>query len=96
MIVYVDGEPRDIYTYTEIHRVIKIGRVHRIGGPAVIWPHGAKEWRVNGKLHREDGPAVDFGDGRNEWYLNGERYTFNEFLTKLPVEDAIMVKLTWG
>lgn len=33
------------------------GKLHRIGGPARIWPDGAEEWRQNGFLHRTDGPA---------------------------------------
>jgi hypothetical protein len=32
--------------------------LHREDGPAVIWPHGTKEWYQNGVLHREDRPAV--------------------------------------
>ena len=50
------------------------GRYHRVDGPAVIWPSGTQEWRINGKLHRENGPAVIYVDGMLEWYINNGRH----------------------
>jgi hypothetical protein len=51
------------------------GQLHREDGPAVIWPNGGKEWRINGKLHREDGPAHVFDKYNIYWYINGKRIT---------------------
>jgi len=51
----------------------KKGRFHRIGGPAIIWKDGHKQWRRNGVLHRLDGPADVWEDGITElWYINGK------------------------
>lgn len=47
------------------------GVLHRIGGPAIEYPNGDKEWWVNGKLHREDGPAIEWSNGIKKWYRNG-------------------------
>ena len=48
------------------------GKLHRLGGPAVIWANGQKEWWIDGKPHRLDGPAIDSVDGIKIWYVNGE------------------------
>ena len=46
--------------------------LHRVGGPAVEFADGTKEWYLNGQLHREDGPAVEFAGVKKQWYLNGQ------------------------
>ena len=46
--------------------------LHREDGPALEYPNGDKEWRLNGKYHREDGPAIEYADGSKEWRLNGK------------------------
>jgi hypothetical protein len=71
------------------------GLCHREGGPAIEYADGTKIWCMNGKFHRLDGPAIEDVNGTIEWYLNGEQYSFEEFLAKLPVEDAILVALEW-
>jgi hypothetical protein len=68
---------------------------HREDGPAVEWSSGSKEWWVNGKLHRIDGPAVEYATGEKYWYLNGERFSFEEFLKKIPEEYAVLLALEW-
>lgn len=64
------------------------GQLHRLDGPAVVFPFGTKMWLKNGKLHRLDGPAIIYGTGQKplsitctseEWYINGVRYTEDEF-----------------
>lgn len=47
------------------------GELHRIGGPAIIYDSGVKNWYRNGKLHREDGPAMEYPGGRACWFLDG-------------------------
>jgi hypothetical protein len=49
------------------------GKQHRIDGPAVEHPTGAKYWYIFGELHRDGGPAVEYGDGSKEWWLFGEQ-----------------------
>ena len=44
---------------------------HRVGGPAVEWANGDKEWLQHGHLHREDGPAIE-ADGAKQWWVNGK------------------------
>jgi hypothetical protein len=48
--------------------------LHRVDGPAVVFPNGSQFWYQNGKLHREDGPAVDQVDRCRMWYQNGRRH----------------------
>jgi hypothetical protein len=58
------------------------GGLHREGGPAVIYPDGAKVWFFNNVLHRVDGPAVEYPpneadgypDGYEEYWLAGKQY----------------------
>jgi hypothetical protein len=47
--------------------------LHRLDGPAVIWPNGDQEWYVGGFCHRIDGPAVErISDQRWEWCFEGK------------------------
>src|SRR5271165_5431572 len=58
------------------------GKRHRVDGPAIEYPSGAKFWYLNGELHRvevnpETGltmPAIEDANGSKYWYLNGERH----------------------
>ena len=50
------------------------GQLHRIWGPAVIYPRGSKFWFQNGLHHRSDGPAEIHPDGTEHWYLHGNRH----------------------
>jgi len=67
--------------------------LHRLDGPAIIWPNGTKLWYVDGKCHRTDGPAVEHTDGRKSWYVDNKRLTEQEFLAltaptlELTLED---------
>ena len=45
---------------------------HRMGGPAVEYTNGHKEWWHNGRLHCTDGPAIKQYDGTMMWYQNGQ------------------------
>ena len=49
----------------------KNGKLHRIGGPAVIFADGTEIWYQNGLFHRTDGPSVIYPNGECDWYLNG-------------------------
>ena len=54
------------------------GELHRLDGPAVEYPSGAKAYLVNDQRHRTDGPAVERPDDTVEFWLNGERYPDEE------------------
>ena len=48
-----------------------LGEIHRVHGPAEVWPDGTQYWVQNGLPHRTDGPAAIFADGTEIWYRNG-------------------------
>lgn len=48
------------------------GKLHRIGGPALEYEDGTKEWYLNGLRHRTDGPALVRPFDPPSWFLNGE------------------------
>ena len=50
------------------------GNLHRVGGPAIEWSNGTKEWRQHGLLHRVGGPAVEWIVGDKLWYQHGKRH----------------------
>jgi hypothetical protein len=59
------------------------GKLHRIGGPAIICTDGTKCWYVNDKLHRLNGPAIEWANGDKEWWIDGKAInckTKKEFL----------------
>jgi len=74
------------------------GRLHRLDGPAFIYPDGTQSWWLNGKYHRTDGPAIIYVDGTEEWYLNDRKYSFTDYCKqlKLPDEDIIILKLKYN
>ena len=74
------------------------GRLHRLDGPAVIWPDGTQCWCLHGQRCREDGPAVFPADGDEEWFINDKRYTFNNYCKKLNLseEDITFLKLKFN
>jgi hypothetical protein len=49
----------------------KIGRLHRLDGPAVEFANGTKEWHQNGQFHRSSGPAYVRANGHKEWHFRG-------------------------
>ena len=53
--------------------------LHRVNGPAVIYPGGSKVWYQNNKLHRLDGPAETWADESKSWYINGVKYSEKDF-----------------
>jgi len=48
----------------------KEGRLHRLDGPAKIYPDGGEEYWVNGRLHRIDGPALNYSSGYKGYFIN--------------------------
>lgn len=75
------------------------GLLHRIGGPAKIYPDGSVMWAENGKLHRVDGPAIVWYDEDVEWWIEGKcASTFREFqkMSGCSDEHLTMMKLKWG
>jgi hypothetical protein len=53
------------------------GKLHRLDGPAVIYPNGRQEWWMDGDLHREDGPAIIDHDDSQMWYQYGRCHRLN-------------------
>ena len=56
------------------------GQLHRVHGPAVVYPNGSEFWFQCGQHHRIDGPASIYADGLRRWYLNHTEYTQAEWL----------------
>lgn len=48
------------------------GTLHRVSGPAVVYPDGREGWWWYGQRHRDGGPAMIWPDGTEEWYQNGK------------------------
>lgn len=62
------------YTIIEDHDAAyyyQNGVPHRVGGPAVVYANGQREWWCRGQRHRVGGPAVIFPDGTQEWWVEG-------------------------
>ena len=74
-------------------------KLHRVDGPAIIFPDGEQRWVVNGIWHRTDGPAAIQQNGDVSWYLDGYNYSFNQWLlvnTVISAEQKVMLKLQYG
>ena len=67
------------------------GQLHRLGGPAVEWADGSKEWYVDGERHRLDGPAIEWADGSKTWYVEGKLHR----LDGPAIEKADGYKAWW-
>ncbi len=52
-------------------RWFKDGLLHRLDGPAIIYPEGNIAWYKDGLYHRLDGPAVVWKSGTKFWYQDG-------------------------
>jgi len=73
-------------------------RLHRIDGPAVIYPNGVQYWYQNGLLHRTNGPAAIYPSGDPEWYLNGRIYSFDSWLDQINAseKERTFLVLRWS
>ncbi len=76
------------------------GRLHRVSGPAVVYPNGAYQWWHSGFLHRADGPAVGYYDGRVDWWLWGEYcHSMQSWMAEnreLSSKQKTAILLQWG
>ncbi len=52
-------------------------KLHRVGGPAIIYDYGTKEYYNHGKLHRDDGPAIITDRDVKKWYKHGKLHRDN-------------------
>jgi hypothetical protein len=50
----------------------KEGELHRLDGPAIIYPNGEQFWYKEGVRHRLDGPAIVYADGEQRWFKEGK------------------------
>lgn len=62
----------------------KLGRYHRIDGPAFECNDGVEWWYKNGLIHRDNGPAIVRPNGKLEWYKNGIKYIPDRNLSYRP------------
>ena len=44
------------------------GLLHRVDGPASVWPHGTQYWFCHGRFHFVHGPALVWTNGCLRWY----------------------------
>ena len=69
------------------------GKVHRVGGPALIIGD-VEYWIQYDLVHREDGPAiVDFNANRFEWYWGGDVLFFSEWVAKTDLSPPEITQL---
>jgi len=68
----VDGLRMAVYRDGGVEFRDAQGRIHREGGPAVLWPDGSLTWCRHGLTHRVGGPAVIRPSGEMEWWENGK------------------------
>ncbi len=72
----------------------KEGQLHKIGGPAVEYFCGCKEYFQSGKRHRLDGPAYIGANGGEEYWIEGVNYYKEEFLNKTsPVKELTVAQI---
>ena len=48
------------------------GLLHRVDGPAWVWPRGTQYWSRHGRFHFAHGPADLYADGTLAWYEDGQ------------------------
>ena len=61
-----------------------LDQLHRVHGPAVIWPSGTLEWYQHGTRHRTGGAALIYGNGSEYWYHQGTRHRIGGPAITLP------------
>ena len=77
--------------------IMRDGKIHRKGGPAIEYISGDHYWYIDGLLHREDGPAYEgMHTGYKQWYLNGVQYTEENHKRKLAGDELIPVMNNWS
>jgi hypothetical protein len=70
-VIFYTSEPTKL-SFTTAKR---LGLPHRMGGPAVLWEDGSKEWFQDGLIHRDyDQPAFTRPDGTRAWYQHGKNH----------------------
>lgn len=57
----------------------KEGKLHRVGGPAIIHNNGTKIWYYRGQRHRISGPAVTTRLGGEEYWIYGRQISKNQW-----------------
>src|SRR5512138_2443134 len=70
--ILMDEPTKSIEENGTIRWKLPNGKLHKLDGPAVIYPDGSEYWYKNGKLHKTDGPAATDPDGSEYWYENGK------------------------
>lgn len=69
-----DYGPPTFDAFTGMTKYLKHGKLHRLHGPAIIWPHGTLEWFQHGKMHREGDLPASISPGTQVWVKNGNRH----------------------
>lgn len=87
-----DGESQRFTKDDGSEEWMRDGKLHRVDGPATLWPDGTRKWYFDGKLHREDGPAVEWGGERSDredaWFVNGEPQDAAKMEQKMREKEA--------
>lgn len=66
------------------------GKIHRLGGPAIIYATGTQIWYQNDQIHRTDGPAMIYADGTQKWYQHNQLHRLDG-----PAVISTTGKNTW-
>ena len=64
------GDVEDLPEGSIIEMHLLGDKFHRVGGPAITYAGGSKEWLQHGKLHNEDGPAITCPSGEEAYYID--------------------------
>jgi len=72
----------------------KNGKLHREGGPAIIYTTALRYWYKEGKIHRLDGPAIKYSNKEYDWWIEGENFNTRHF--RFLCEKAIFLRKERG
>lgn len=59
------------------------GEYHKVDGASVIWWSDTRYWYYYGKSHRIGGPADMYASGTNDYYIWNQKYTKEEYESKI-------------
>ena len=73
-------------------------KLHRSGGPAVIYSSGSKFWFQHGMAHRNNGPALIWNFGKIAWAWNDVEFALLEDylqVADLPEQQKTLLRLQY-
>lgn len=63
------------------------GELHRLDGPAQIFPDSTECYYFHGKLHRRGGPAIISQSGYRAWVVEGRKHRLDGPAVESPGRD---------